>query len=475
MAGRRGTGPCRPRVDGGWWRGVRGRRPAAGRTAGIGRGTAVLTGLCLVLATAAVTWGLATGALGWRPGAPAGVGALERDQGFDNLVRALNLIRTQYVQPPDMARVYAGAIAGAVRALRDPYSAYFGPKAYAELIDGARGRYSGIGIQVEVGLGEEPVVVRVFPGSPAATTRAEGAPAGAAPGLRPGDRLVAVGGRPLRGLGLPQVAARIQGPVGSTVQVQVARTLSNGRVQQQTFRLVRRPVTIVTVSSRMLPHRVGYLAVSGFNAQTPREVAAALERLRAAGMRGLVLDLRNDPGGVLDAAVATGAFFLPPGVVATLHGRTGTQRLVLHRTQPLGVPVVVLVNRYTASAAEVLAGAIQDDGVAPLVGQRTFGKGIVQRVFPLAGGAGLRLTVARYRTPRGQDLGGRGLEPNVAVPAPATPADDGVPAHDPPLRVALALLARTLGDGRGPAQGRAGSAAFAAAAPGRPRTRAAAQ
>ncbi len=417
--------------------------PGATRgSGGVTRATAVLGGAFLVVMTAIVTWGLATGAYGWSPGSLGTLRALGRQPGFANLVRALTLIRSQYVGQPNMSKVYAGAISGAVRALNDPYSTYFSPRAYAELTSNASGRYSGIGVQVEAGAGGEPVVLQVFPGSPAATTRYVGEAQAGAPGLRPGDRLLSVGGMAVRGLSLPQVAARILGPAGTPVVLRVARTLGDGRVEDLTFSFVRRPVTIVTVAARMLPGRVGYLDISGFNAQTPAEVAVALSRLTAAGMTGLVLDLRNNPGGVLDAAIETGAFFLPPGTVTSLQGRTGRQTYVLRSTRRIAVPFVVLVNRYTASAAEVLAGAIEDDHAAPLVGQRTFGKGVVQRVFPLSGGAGLRLTVAQYYTPKGRDLNGRGLEPDLVVPSPPSVGDYGQPARDPQLAAALALLAR---------------------------------
>jgi len=322
-----------------------------------------------------------------------------------------------------------------VGALGDPYAAYYPPDAFAELTASAAGRYTGIGVEVEPGPDGMPVVVQVFPGSPAASAPYAGAPPGAPRGLQAGDRLVAVDGRPVRGLPLAEVAARIVGPSGTRVRVEVARG-----ARLLTFTLVRRPVVIVTVTWRMLPGGIGYLGVHAFNQETPAEVGAALARLRGQGMRALVLDLRDNPGGVLDAAVATARYFLPPGVVVVLRGRAGSQAYVLRSTEPVRVPMAVLVNRFTASAAEVLAGAIQDDGVAPLVGQRTFGKGVVQRVFPLAAGGGLRLTVARYETPKGRDLNGRGLTPDVAAPPPATAAAYGDPRTDPQLAAALALL-----------------------------------
>lgn len=156
----------------------------------------------------------------------------------------------------------------------------------------------------------------------------------------------------------------------------------------------------------------------------------------------MVLDLRNNPGGVLGAAVEVSRYFLPGGVVAYLQPRSGARvAFDVPSPRPLSMPFAVLINRNTASAAELLAGAIQDDHAAPLIGEQSFGKGVVQRVFPLSGGAALKLTVARYETPKGRDLGGKGLTPNMVVAFPgASSTTLGDPATDPQLAVAIARL-----------------------------------
>jgi len=430
----------------------------------------VLGGLFLVVFTFVVTWGLASGAYVGQAGGRAALRALERAPGFTNLVRALALIQSQYVSPPDMATVDQAALQGAVASLGDPYSGYLSPQDYQAIQSSSSGRYSGIGVEVEGGGAGGPVVTRVFPGSPAATTAYDGEAPGRAPGLQPGDRVVAVNGSPVAGLDPAVVRSRIVGRSGTQVRIEVERPVAAGPVAPAsaassagvgptgtaaavppasgepglllTFTLTRRPVDVQTVSWKMLAGGVGYLGIQMFNAQTPAEVGSALSALRAAGARRLVLDLRNNPGGVLDAAVQVSRYFLPGGVVAYLQPRAGRRVAYdVPSPQPLRMPFVVLVNRYTASAAELLAGAVQDDHAGLLVGGQTFGKGVVQRVFPLSGGAALKLTIARYQTPKGRDLGGKGLMPDVAVPFPgATPAALGAPATDPQLAAAVGLL-----------------------------------
>jgi len=416
----------------------------------ISRRTAVLGGLFLVVFTCILTWGLASGAYGWQPGGPGGLRSLERTAGFANLVRALGLIQGQYVSTPDMQSVNQAALQAAVGQLGDPYSAYLTPQEYQAVQGSSSGRYTGIGVEVEAaGANEGPVVTRVFPGGPAATTPYAAEAPGGTPGLRAGDRLVAVDGASVRGLNPTMVRLRIVGAAGTRVQVQVERPASaagaaagGGAATLLNFTLTRQSVDIQSVAWKSLPGGVGYLSIQMFNARTPVEVQAALDSLRAARATALVVDLRNNPGGVLDAAVEVSRYFLPGGVVAYLQPRRGKrQAFAVPAVRPLGMPYVVLCNRYTASAAELLAGAMQDDHSALLVGEQTFGKGVVQRVFPLAGGAGLKLTVARYQTPKGRDLGGAGLTPDLAVAFPdATAQAMGNPATDPQLAAAIGVL-----------------------------------
>lgn len=429
----------------------------------VSRRAAVLGGLILVLLSCSVTWGLARG---WD--APrserAALRQLEPGAAFANLVRGLALIQDAYVSAPDMAHLEQAALQAAVAALGDPYSAYLTPAQYQALRSGASGRYTGIGVQVEQS-GTGPVVTRVFAGSPAAITPYTGEAPGQAPGLRPGDRLVAVDGVQVAGLDAADVRARIAGPSGSRVTVVVERSVaaSGGAAPSSTpepgaglgvplpppgspgvlltFPLVRQVVDARSVTWRLLAGGVGYLAIQMFNARTPLEVARGLTALRASGARALVLDLRDNPGGVVAAAVQVARYLLPGGVLAYVLPRSGPrQALAVPAPRPLGLPLAVLIDGQTASAAEMLAGAVQDDHAGVLVGEPTYGKGVVQRVYPLAGGAALKLTIARYLTPNGRALPAGGLIPDVRVPAPASGVVPGDPAADPQLAAAIARL-----------------------------------
>lgn len=399
------------------------------------RRAALVGALLLVCATAALTWRLASAPAGLRAPPVAAVSA------------GLGLIERQALNPPDPARLAEAALRGAVSALGDPHSAYLDPASYAALRAGAAGRHSGVGLVLIAGRGGYPVVDRVVAGSPAATTGYAGAPSGSAPGLRPGDRLLAVNGSTAEGVGIATVRGWLGGAPGTEVRVTVARQVAGSGVRRLEFVLVRRVFAVAAVTWTLLPGRIGDVAIAGFNAETGPQLAAAVAALRARHARAVVIDLRDDPGGLVSAAQQVARYLLPGGVLGYLQPRRGPRQAVPvpQPLRPLGMPYAVLVNRYSASAAELLAAAVQDAHAAPVVGERTFGKATVQRVFPLAGGAALKLTVARYLTPNGRDLGGRGMMPDVLVPFPApTPGRIGRPATDPQLAAAMVLLERRL-------------------------------
>jgi carboxyl-terminal processing protease len=233
---------------------------------------------------------------------------------------------------------------------------------------------------------------------------------------------------------------RLRGTAGTPVAIAIARGTSAPR----NIRLVRSAVAVTSVHSDLLPGAVAYLHIAQFSESTTRDVRAALRDLTAASgttLNGLVLDLRDNPGGVLDAAVEVADLFLEQGDIVTTRGRTAenSTRLTARSGDLLdGAPIAVLVNRRSASAAEILAGALQDQHRATVMGQRTFGKGSVQTVLPLAGGSAIKLTTGRYLTPSGQSIQGRGIAPDVTLAvATAVPGDW---RQDQQIRAALALL-----------------------------------
>lgn len=315
-----------------------------------------------------------------------------------------------------------GSVGAMISALGDPYTSYLAPPDYRLVRQETAARYSGIGVSVlpsRAGL----VVAALRPG-PALTA-----------GVRVGDTIVGIGDAPAGRLGATQALARILGPRGTQVRLQLLR---DGRLLHLSVRrdVVRMPV----VHAKLLSYagrRWGEVRVSSFRAGTAGLLRHELGRLRRQGALGFVLDLRENPGGLLDEAVAVSSLFLDHGVIVSLSGaHTPLHTYRAYARAATRMPLVVLVDRYSASSAEVVAAALRDNRRAAVVGQRTFGKALVQSLDPLGNGAALELTVAHYYTPSGQDISGTGVVPQVsAADDPRTPSDEA-------LGAALRVLAR---------------------------------
>ena len=262
----------------------------------------------------------------------------------------------------------------------------------------------------------------------------EGSPAQRA-GLRPGDVILRVDGEETATWSLTDAVTRLRGPAGTTVQL----TIQRGDQPPFAVTLVRARLRIAAVRTQLLPGRVAYVRLSSFHRQVPNDLRAALRTLLAQRPRGLVLDLRDNPGGLLTSAMEVTGFFLRDGVVLYEQRRQGEPLplTVRRAVVPVDLPMVVLVNRGTASAAEIVAGALQDHRRALLVGERTFGKGSVQSVHRLSDQSSLRVTFARWLTPGRRDIGRSGLLPDVVVPLTASDLAGG---RDPQLEWALTYL-----------------------------------
>lgn len=364
-------------------------------------------------------------ALGWWAGRAA-----TRDlyPDLDMFVEVVRKIEVHYVDPVKPAALIEGAIRGMLRQL-DPHSQYLDGRAYRDLLSMAEGSFGGIGVEVGVRDGYPTVIAPI-----------EGTPAWEA-GLRSGDVLVAIDGKSAFGLAVEEVADRLRGAAGTTVRVRIGR---EGEADTHEIELTRRLVERKAVPYAFVAAPgVGYLRLTTFSERSGQETRAALARLRAQGAKSLVLDLRSNPGGLLDQAVDVVEAFLPRGTMVVYTKGRATQedrRFYADEAAPnLDWPVVVLVDGGSASAAEIVAGALQDLDRALLVGATTFGKGSVQRVFPLNGRDGaLKLTTALYHTPSGRSIdraGADSLAEEVdeddedALPAPApdrAPADSAV-------------------------------------------------
>lgn len=340
------------------------------------------------------------------------------------------LHRIEQVQSISRSRpitvVYA-AVAGMVASMRDPNSAFFTPDAFAQFIRRTRGDdFAGVGIVIEEQAGQV-VITDVLEGSPASEA-----------GLRAGDAIVTVDGVATAGQTLEQVSQMIRGAENTPVVLTIRRA---GQGAQLTFSITRRRIQQRVVTTRMLPSGVGYLRLTQFTQPSADLVAAGLRSLMQEGARGIVLDIRGNPGGLLEASVNVASHFLERGVVATLESGRGqsTAYTVRPRDPKFTGPLVVLVDRGSASASEVVAGALQDNGIK-LVGTRTYGKATVQAVYRFRDGSGLRVTISHYLTPSGRDIEGQGLMPDVEVALAGAALGS---AEDAQLNRAVAMVQQT--------------------------------
>lgn len=312
------------------------------------------------------------------------------------------------------SRLDAAAIQGMLSTLDDRWAAYYGagsgPGSYGALRSLLDGHYSGLGVWLRrdgATANRQVVVANLVPGSPAA-----------AAGLQVGDVILEVDGQSVSQLGVAEVVAALRGPAGTWVHLVVRRGSSVLSVALQ-----RSVVPAADVTADLLAPGVLRIRVADFSVGVAADVAQLLATARQRGLTGVVLDLRGNPGGLLSEGVALAGDFLSGGPVVTLYGRSiPTQVLDAPLGGDLSTPLVVLVDGGTASAAEVVAGALQDRGRAVLVGSRTFGKGSVQEPIQLSDGSAIEVTVAHYRTPDGQNLEGVGLQPDIVVPASADPS-----------------------------------------------------
>jgi carboxyl-terminal processing protease len=379
---------------------------------GVRMTTGVRWGLAVVLSAA----GIAAVPVAAQEAVPDGRGRRVLEDPEALLRRVLEHIEDSYVEPVDRRALIYAAIRGMVRDL-DPHSDFLDPQQYRAFQEDLSGIYGGAGFQVEY-RGGRCEVVKVFPESPALRV-----------GIRPGDRLIEVGGFPLFGLSVPEVLERMRGEVGTVMELR----LSRGDGEPWTVRLVRQIVEMPTVEARFLEPGYALVTVHYFHHDAARRIAEELRVLDGRspdGLRGVVIDLRHNPGGLVDEAVATADLFLADGVIVSVRGRSTREDRTASAGGPYeSLPVSLVVNGYTASAAEILAAALQENGRAVVVGTQTFGKGTVQRAIELLDGSALRLTVSRFFSPGGTAIQGNGVVPDLTLADPVVE-----PAVAPALR-----------------------------------------
>lgn len=331
------------------------------------------------------------------------VGAQNEYKELRTFTEVLALIKKNYVDDVKIKDLVNGAIRGMLVSL-DPHSGYMPAEAFKEFQVETKGEFGGLGIQIGVKDGILTVIAPI-----------EDTPAYKA-GINAGDKILKISGESTKTMSITDAVSKMRGPKGTSITLTIFR---EGWKEPNDFTIVRDIIKIKSVKSKVLSDNIGYIKLTQFQETTATDLASAIENLKKEGMTSVILDLRNNPGGLLNIAIGVSEQFLPPQkLVVYIKGKTGekteyyTGKLPHHYTD---MPMVVLVNQGSASASEIVAGALKDWNRAVIIGVQTFGKGSVQSLIPLSDGSGLRLTTARYYTPKGTSIQGVGITPDIVV------------------------------------------------------------
>lgn len=335
-----------------------------------------------------------------------GIQAVSAQSNYEDLrlfTEVMTMIKKNYVDEVKTKDLVTGAVKGMLSSL-DPHSGYMTPEQFKEFQADTKGEFGGLGIQIAL---KDGVITVIAPIEDTPAYRA---------GLKAGDRIMKIAGESTKDLSIHDAVARMRGPKGKSVTLTIAR---DGWKEARDFTITRDIIKIRSVKSKMIRDDVGYVKLTQFQETTASDMAKALAELQKKGMKSLVLDLRNNPGGLLNAAVEVSEQFLPAKkLVVYIKGRTG-EKLEYFTDSDFKVyeqmPIVVLVNQGSASASEIVAGAMKDWNRAVVLGVQTFGKGSVQSLVPLSDGSGLRLTTAKYYTPKGTSIQSVGIKPDIVV------------------------------------------------------------
>ncbi len=340
--------------------------------------------------------------------------ATETYEELKTFTEVLAHVQKHYVEEVKTRDLVYGAIRGMLATL-DPHSAFMPPDVYKEVQVETKGEFGGVGIQIGVKDSHLTVIAPI-----------DGTPAERA-GIKAGDHILKVNEESTKDMTLVDAVQKMRGPKGTKVTLTIQR---EGAAEPMVFVLTREIIKLESVRSKMLDGDIGYIRVTQFQDQTAKDMSGALRKLREQKMQSLVLDLRNNPGGLLTSAVEVSEQFVGPNrlivYIKTREGRKDDYVSHNKEQQPDDYPIIVLVNEGSASASEIVAGALQDWGRAVIVGVQTFGKGSVQTILPLGDGSGLRLTTAKYYTPKGRSIHGVGINPDIVV--------KGKPTAAPPIR-----------------------------------------
>ncbi|NOR10602.1 MAG: PDZ domain-containing protein [Desulfovibrionaceae bacterium] len=352
----------------------------------------------------------------WERSHQVEAGTQETYKNLEAFSNVLNLLQQNYVEEIDSSEVIEGAIKGMLATL-DPHSSYMKPDDFQELKIETKGSFSGIGIEITMKDGILTVVSPI-----------EGTPAFKM-GVQAQDKILKIDDESTKDMSLMEAVKKLRGPKGTKVTISIHR---EGLTELKDITIIRNVIPLISVKSKTLAPGYGYIRIRNFQSKTTKEFKKALVELTEDGdLQGLVLDLRSNPGGLLDQAVKISDIFLEEGMIVFTKGRIKDQNMEFKahaNGDKYNFPIIVLVNEGSASASEIVAGALQDHQRALILGAQTFGKGSVQTIIPMTNGAGLRLTTARYYTPNGTSIQATGITPDIVIPTqlitPKAPAED---------------------------------------------------
>lgn len=340
-----------------------------------------------------------------------------------------SLIGSKFLKEVDEKELQDGIYEGYVSGLGDPYSVYYDEEATKSLNESTQGEYDGIGAVLTQDKNTGIITLtQIYEGSPAEKA-----------GLKADDILYKVAGEEVTGIDLTEVVTHIKGEKGTEVELTVIR---GEKSEEVTVTAVRETIEYPTVSSKILEDTIGYLRITEFDSVSYDQYVEAYNDLKSQGMKGIVIDLRSNPGGNLNTVCQILDLILPEGKIVYTEDKDGKQQeLTSDEEHQIDIPMTVLVNGYSASASEIFAGAVQDYGLGEIIGTQTYGKGVVQQIFDLGDGTCVKLTIAKYFTAKGQDIDGKGITPDITVEYEADEAD---PEADNQLDRAVEVLREKL-------------------------------